>query len=305
MAAWLGLQGGWPLLVARAIADAGLLCTCGGLAFRVWVAPHALARAPDEERMRLARALARLVAASLALAAFGLAVWTLLQSGAIAGATSLAGAVVALPPVLRDTQFGHLVLLQFVLLAGIAAAASRQRVALALLASGCVAVAQAAHGHLAAMDGVASSLFAVDALHVLAAAAWIGGLPSLLLVVRLGSAATGAAACRRFSAPGKACVVVLAGTALVQGWVLVGSIDALRTTPYGWVVLLKAALFGVLSGFAVLNRYRLAPALRSVSPEPGRRRLAASIALQTGFGLLAVLAAALLSGLEPGMDMGR
>jgi putative copper export protein len=59
----------------------------------------------------------------------------------------------------------------------------------------------------------------------------------------------------------------------------------------------------VLFGFAVVNRYWLAPDLRGCNPAVARRRLIRSISLQTGFGLLIVLAAALLGQLRPGMDM--
>jgi putative copper export protein len=68
--------------------------------------------------------------------------------------------------------------------------------------------------------------------------------------------------------------------------------------------MLKFSLYGVLFGFAVLNRYRLFPALRGTRTPAARRTLIVSLVVQTGFGLLVVLAAALLGQLQPGMDMG-
>jgi putative copper export protein len=68
--------------------------------------------------------------------------------------------------------------------------------------------------------------------------------------------------------------------------------------------MLKLCLYGVLFGFALLNRYRLCPALRGPRSRATRAALIASLALQTGFGILVVLAAALLGQLRPGMDMG-
>jgi putative copper export protein len=59
----------------------------------------------------------------------------------------------------------------------------------------------------------------------------------------------------------------------------------------------------VLFGFALLNRYWLAPDLRGRNPRLARRRLIHSLCWQTAFGLLIVLAAALLGQLRPGMDM--
>ena len=124
-----------------------------------------------------------------------------------------------------------------------------------------------------------------------------------MLVVWLAPYGAAAVAARWFSPMGKWCVGVLAGTALVQGWVLVGSFTALLHAAYGTVVLIKTALFVLLFGFAVLNRYGLAPALLRAEPERARGRLVGSILAQTAVGVLAVLAAAVLSGLAPTMKM--
>jgi putative copper resistance protein D len=140
-------------------------------------------------------------------------------------------------------------------------------------------------------------------LHLWAAGAWLGSLLPLLLVVRLAPPPAAAMAARWFSPLGKLCVVLLTASAFVQGWVLIGSTKALFHTAYGWTALLKAGLFGGLFGFAVLNRYWLAPDLRGRNPDLARRQLLRSLSLQTGFGLLIVLAATLLSQLRPGMDM--
>ena len=142
-----------------------------------------------------------------------------------------------------------------------------------------------------------------DVLHLWAAGAWLGMLLPLLLVTCLASPTAAAMAARHFSPLGKLCVVLLAGSAFFQSWILVGSTRALLHSAYGWTALLKLALFGVLFGFALLNRYTFAPALLGVDPCRARRRLIGSLSLQVGFGLMIVLAAALLSQLRPGMLM--
>ena len=119
--------------------------------------------------------------------------------------------------------------------------------------------------------------------------------------MRDASAKAGATAARWFSPLGKLCVVALAATAAFQGWVEVASIPGLVGTAYGWTALAKLALFGVLFGFAVANRYRLAPALLRDDPIGAKRALVRSIAVQTGFGLLIVAVAAVLSSLPPAM----
>ena len=296
-------DGGVALLLARAAYVAALLSVSGCLVFRTLVAPRAIAAIRGDGAAAVERALSRLSWISLVASLFGLAVWAVLQAGVISGASGLSQALSVLPTVLADTRFGRLALLQLALAAaaGILLAAGRLR--LAAVAASADAAAQAGHGHAMAMQGGLSLLFGLDVLHLLAAAAWIGGLVPLLLVVHLAPAEAGAAAARRFTPLGKWSVGLLAGSALVQGWMLVGSLTALRTTPYGVVVLVKTALFGVLLGFALLNRYRLAPRLRGGDTDAARRRLAGSILLQTAFGLLAVAASAVLSGLTPGMDM--
>ena len=299
-------DGGVGLVLARALFVAGLLSLGGVTVFAVLVARPALASVPPDEAARICRMLRQLARGSLALAVVTLLGWVVLQAADIADATGPAQALAAVRPVLRETAFGHLALLQ---LAGLGATAALLRLAglsgwTALAALLDVAL-QAGHGHAMAMGGVASLLCAADILHLLAAAGWIGGLLPLLLLVRLAIPATAAQAARWFSPMGRICVVVLVGSALVQGWVLVGGWHALAGTAYGVVVLVKATLFLLLTALAVLNRYRLAPALRGATADQARRHLLAAILVQTALGLLAVLASAWLSGLTPGMDMGQ
>nr|WP_321985855.1 CopD family protein [uncultured Lichenicoccus sp.] len=300
-------DGGLSLVLVRAVFVASLLSLGGTLVFGVLVAAPAVVWASPPDAVRVRRMLHRLTWLSLGVAVAALLAWMMLQAAAIADATGPMQVLGALSPVLGSTSFGHLALLQLVLLAATAgllrSGLLQGRVALAVAVID-VAV-QAGHGHAMAMDGHFRLLSAADVLHLLASAGWIGGLLPLLLVVRLATPATAVQAARWFSPMGRACVVLLAGSALVQGWVLVGSLQALFGSPYGLVVLVKTALLLLLTALAVLNRYRLAPALRGGHPELARRRLLASILVQTMLGLLAVLAASWLSGLTPGMDMGQ
>ncbi|WP_328720629.1 copper resistance protein CopC [Streptomyces sp. NBC_00247] len=93
----------------------------------------------------------------------------------------------------------------------------------------------------------------VDMAHLLAVAAWLGGLASLLTalyrVPELPSAAV-----RRFSRIAFVSVVVLAGTGLYQSWRQVGSWSALTGTAYGRLLLVKVGLVAVLVGVAWISR---------------------------------------------------
>ena len=93
----------------------------------------------------------------------------------------------------------------------------------------------------------------VDVLHLLAVAAWLGGLASLLVALYrtpdIGSAAVG-----RFSAVAFGSVVVLAATGIYQSWRQVGSWSALTGTRYGQLLILKVALIAVLLAVAWFSR---------------------------------------------------
>ena len=298
------LGGGLPLVLARAVFVFALLSVGGVLVFRTLVLPSVRTSVAANTLRDADRAMAGLTWAALGVAAAAAGAWTLLQAADLADASQFRDAMSALGPVLGATQFGHLVLGQAFLLCVTSTLLLLSAVRGAAVAAMGNVAAQAGHGHAMAMVGVLGPLFWVDVLHLLAASAWIGGLLPLLIVVRVAPTRTAALAARWFSPLGKWSVAILAASAFIQGWWLVGSIRALVETPYGWMVLAKSACFGVLLGLAVLNRYRLAPALVGPAAAQSRRRLTGSLIAQTLAGLLAVLAAGVLSGLTPGMDMG-
>ena len=173
-----------------------------------------------------------------------------------------------------------------------------------LLAAGLAGFAvllEAGHSHAYAMTDTA--LLLSQALHLLASGAWLGALIPLLIVVRAAPLAVAALTARRFATLGSMSVTVLVGTALFQGVELSGGFRGLTGTAYGGVLLIKVALFVLLVALAALNRFRLTPLLVGAGGETARRALTASIAAETMIGLLVVLAASVLSSLEPGMHM--
>ena len=99
-----------------------------------------------------------------------------------------------------------------------------------------------------------------DMLHLCAVGGWIGGLvPLVIFLTRTrASLALGeiaAAALQRFSTLSLCCVSVLVLSGISNSWLLVGSIHALFTTPYGGLLLFKLALFGILIVFGARNRF--------------------------------------------------
>ncbi len=299
-------DGGFAIAFLRAAAVAGLLSSFGTLVFAVAVAPRAFAGAPADITAPAWRALALLARASL-LGAFAAAlVWLVAEAGWIADAPGLVAGLRAVPPVLSGTFFGHAVALRLIALVLVFAALGRQpdarRWRLATLLCGATVCLHAAHSHAAAMRGGPGLLLASQGLHLLSAGAWLGGLLPLLLVVRLTPPATGAAACRWFSPLGQWCIAGIVVSASWQFYRLIGGVAALTGTAYGWTAAAKMLLFVVLLGFAAANRYRLGPALPGPDPAAARRTLLRSLAWQTAAGVLIVLVAAVLAGLQPAID---
>jgi copper transport protein len=94
-----------------------------------------------------------------------------------------------------------------------------------------------------------------DALHVLGASIWLGGLVVLLAVV-LAAPATdqSATTVRRFSPVAFAAVVVIIATGVLQSVRQVGSFGALTGTTYGRLLLAKIVAVGVLVAIASASR---------------------------------------------------
>ncbi|MDK9499920.1 copper resistance protein CopC [Streptomyces katrae] len=92
-----------------------------------------------------------------------------------------------------------------------------------------------------------------DILHLLAVAAWLGGLTALLVALRKVPDIEREAV-RRFSRVAFISVLVLAVTGVYQSWRQVGSWSALTGTSYGRLLLIKIALVAVLVGIAYLSR---------------------------------------------------
>jgi putative copper resistance protein D len=250
-----------------------------------------------EERVRSVMRLSLAAAPPIAVA------WFILEAQDMAAASTPAETVAAIPDVLLHTSFGRVLAVQSLAIAGALAATAviRWPNLLALGLAGVAVLLEAAHSHSYAMADAA--LLLSQALHLLASGAWLGALIPLLIVVRDAPLPMAALTARRFATLGSMSVTVLVMTALFQGVELSGGFRGLTRTAYGGVLLIKVALFMLLVALAALNRFRLTPLLVGAGGEKARRALTASIAAETIIGLLVVLAASVLSSLEPGMHM--
>ncbi|MGW5775691.1 copper resistance CopC/CopD family protein [Streptomyces sp. NPDC003863] len=110
--------------------------------------------------------------------------------------------------------------------------------------------ALAEHASTGLQPGIAMP---VDILHLLAVAAWLGGL-TVLLVALYRAPSVERSAVERFSKVAFGSVAVLAATGLYQSWRQVGSWSALTGTRYGQLLLVKIGLMAVLIGIAWISR---------------------------------------------------
>ncbi|MER5357359.1 copper resistance protein CopC [Streptomyces sp. NPDC002785] len=110
--------------------------------------------------------------------------------------------------------------------------------------------ALAEHASTGIQPGIAMP---VDVLHLLAVAAWLGGLAALLVALYR-TPDIGVAAVRRFSRIAFGSVLVLTATGIYQSWRQVGTWSALTDTGYGQLLLVKVGLVAVLVGIAWISR---------------------------------------------------
>ena len=263
---------------AHFAASAALL---GELAFFFCVARPALVHARETMAIELRRRLHRMMAWGLAaLVASGIG-WFVLQAAAMSGST-FGGApqLGTLDTALTETSFGKVWQLRFALAMalGVAlfllrrAADERPRTLLGAgsgLLAGALLATLAWAGHGAAEQGADRSFhLAADGVHLLASGAWLGALAPLAFALSRALAPANddayqlaAAAARRFSALGIACVSALVLTGTINAWYTVGTLPALVGTYYGRLLLVKLALFSAMLCLAAVNRTRLTPRL--------------------------------------------
>jgi putative copper resistance protein D len=179
--------------------------------------------------------------------------------------------------VATGTQFGYFALarLAVAVLLLAAAATPRLRVALALVLLLLVAPA----GHAGAQPGPAGDVhLAADAIHLVAAGAWLGGLPALAMLLHRAAQtpqALSTIAVRttaRFSLLGMACVALLILSGVANSWFLLSGPGDLIDSAYGRVLSAKLALFAAMLTIAAVNRFHLTPRLAAPAALRALRR---------------------------------
>jgi putative copper resistance protein D len=311
------------MVFERAIHFAATIMAAGVVFFVAFIAEPALRKAPNGTQLAATafRRLRWIAWISLVFAAASGAAWLVLTAASMSG-QSVADVYShdVLWRVLAQTDFGNDWLVRFVLacmLAGIFVPLLSARGAkpawlttAAVIAAAAFAGSLAWAGHAIGGQGVEGILHpAADVLHLIAAAAWVGALVPLALLLAItardaGGLAVARAATLRFSALGIVSVTTILLTGIVNTWYLSGSIDALTETKYGHLLLIKIALFFAMVGVAAFNRLRLTPrlveVLDAVVSQATRRLLCRNAALEAAMGAAIIAIVAALGTLPPG-----
>jgi putative copper resistance protein D len=148
---------------------------------------------------------------------------------------------------------------------------------------------------------------ASDALHLVAAGAWLGGLWPLAILLgsarRAGdpvSAAVAYQATRRFSILGIASVAVILATGVINTYEILGPMALSIGTDYNRLLLAKIGLFIAMLAIAAVNRRRLTPQLSDERDQKrAMRQLQRNSLAEVGLGLLILAIVAVLGRIPP------
>ncbi|WP_240980264.1 copper homeostasis membrane protein CopD [Ramlibacter agri] len=299
--------------VVRALHLAAIALLAGSFAFPAFVLPPSAAGDPERSFLRGWLASLRLWSTVVAVATW--LAWIVAVAAGMSGLPlgeawrpSVVGTVMV------ETRFGHVWLIRcalLVLLVSYLAWRQRRRrdrlagadAVGAALASG-VLVSQVWAGHATAAP---PWHVVADAVHLVAAALWVGSLLPLLMVLaraRAGAPAWMAladSATRAFSALGVLAVAALALTGFINGQMMVGSASALVGSSYGRLVIAKIVLFLGMVTLAAMNRWWLAPRMAPGHPQArsAARLLWRNVAVEIALGACILAAVGFLGGSEP------
>jgi copper resistance protein D len=294
------------LVVVRAIHFASSISVAGAAFFPAAVAGEQL-RAHGEALAPIQRQLDWIMLTGLGLAAASGGLWLLLLASELAQVTEDAGSTVWL--VLTETQFGRVSLVRFVI-AGVLALLLALRYpkplpsTIALLGIAFV-VSLAWCGHSGAGLGLSGDFqVSADAVHLVTAAIWVGGLLPLLIFIRpsvLMSATERYQLVRRFSLLATWAVALLIASGIVNTWYMTDGMRHLFGTEYGNLVLAKVGLLLIMLVFASVNRFWVTPRLPVSDKAP--RLLCISTGAEIALGLIVICVVAVLGQLEPAGHM--
>lgn len=277
---------GWALPASRLLADAAAVLAAGAAFTAAMLLPPGSDRSLGGCGARLVRTGAVAAGCCAVLAGVEI-VFTYSDFLGIPIGTALANP--GLSSFVADTVQGRALLIQLLLMVGALLAATavgttRGAGGMALLAFGGMAVPGFA-GHSSAAD---AHVLAVSVLlvHLVAIAAWVGGLAGVCLVARRQDVPLPQTA-GRFSALALWCALAVAASGAVNAWLRLGSLDQVVGSSYGLLVLGKVFALLLLCTAGYVHRRRTLPLLET-SRRPFIRLAAVEVAVMSATLGLAV-----------------
>ena len=207
--------------------------------------------------------------------------------------------------VLADTRFGWICCLRlvFAVVLGLLVLDPAQRAWPIAVAAAFLALPAFA-SHAGATPGPRGDVHVVsDAVHLLSAGGWLGGLPAFVLLLwtarrrqKPGWYDFTITVTRRFSWIAATSVGALLATGILNSWNLLGGPRDLWTTDYGRLIAFKIVLLAAMIAIATVNKFYLTPRLPA---RAALRNLQRNSLAEIGIGLCVLVLVGYLGRLQP------
>ena len=319
---------GWGFGVVRFLEFAALFLILGGVVFRRWVWTPALAAAQlrdSEAASRFRRWFGRILVASwVVLLVTGVA-GIVFEGASVSGFSLLSSAKPTVVRSVLHTAYGHFALWQLGLTALLALPVfglTRRRrlfsvapdawVATTIVLAAGISLAIGLNGHARTDPRPFLDVTSI-AVHLLAAAVWVGGL-AFLVIGMLAARALAPAdrprplreSIRRFSTMAVAAVGLVIETGVINTWASLGAPGDLWRTTHGRVVLAKVVLLALALVLAARHRWVVPTRLGATDQAAGAERsFGRTSRLELVVLVGAVACAAALVALVPGRSLAE
>lgn len=284
------------LVVCRFAHFAATMLLFGASAFMSALAPAGMVR-------ELAAPARRMIIAALVVAALSALTWLALEAAQMGDGWADMINPDVLGAVAFDTAFGRVWLWRLALLPLLAAGLAfgrRDHFGMIALIAAPLLASLGLVGHAAMQAGAAGAAQRLNqAVHLLAAGAWLGSLPPLVLCLRRGEGnarhrADVATTLRRYSGVGEIAVALLVASGLVNTALTLGGWPIDFSSPYQTLLAAKIAIVAAMIVIALINRYVLTPRIATRS-----RALTIACLAEIALGLIALALVSVFAILAP------
>jgi copper resistance protein D len=253
--------------------------------------------APERLRLALSPVVRRLALIASLVALITAVAWLALESASMADDWSAAIDPEAIGAVLTDTAFGHAWAAHLILAAALVLVVifePRARWVATAVASAALLASLGLVGHAAMQTGAEGVLHLMNhAVHLLTAGAWIGGLVPFAMCLsayrRDDLRKDAVRAMMSFSFWGQFIVAAIVLSGAVNIALTSGRAPIPPTTPYRALLVAKIIIVGIMIALAIVNRYVLAPRLKSSATALAALRLTSAAEVALGCVVIALV----------------